>query len=310
MLKKILILILFSGYMHAKDVIEKNEYCSINWSKGEITCEGESAPNQEKFGAKRAAVVIAQRNLLELIKSVRIDSETTIQNGMLKSDIIKSSVSGMIRGAQAVTNIYNETDQSAIATVKISMGKDLLKALLADEMQVSWNEKIEAFFSFFMTSNLYANEVYTPSDKATLEKLRKDFQSTDTTNGLKYIEGLLSTLDNNVATGLLIDAREIPDFEPALIVKLVNTKGEEIYPGNYIKSKQFIGKNGVSVGLDFDMQEAKINKRVFNTPLELKSSSVYKNKKSHIVLSDEDIKKLVIVANSLQEAKVIVVVSE
>ena len=53
--------------------------------------------------ARRAAVVDAQRNLLESVKGVAVDSETTVENFMLKSDIIHTKVNGIITGARVVS---------------------------------------------------------------------------------------------------------------------------------------------------------------------------------------------------------------
>ena len=309
MLKELLLLLLVINIAQAKDVIQKSDYCSINWSTGVILCQGESAAGQKKFRAKRAAVIVARRNLLELIKGVRIDSETTVENGILKSDVIKSSVSGVVKGCEIVSNQYNRKDKSSLATVKILIGKDLRKALLTDTTELSWNEKIKNIFNIFLPTQLNASEIYTNEDKGTLQKLLKDYQP-DYKYTKHYFEDLISKIDKNKMTGLLIDAREIPDFEPAMNVKLVDKHGKEIYPGNYVSQKQFIGKNGVSVGLDFDIKEAMQNKRVFDTPLKMKVSSVYKKRKSDIILSDSEIEKLHIIQASLKHAKVIVVVAD
>lgn len=52
-----------------------------------------------KVMARRAAVVDAQRNLVETIQGTAVDSETTVNNFMLTDDIIKTKVSGVIKGA-------------------------------------------------------------------------------------------------------------------------------------------------------------------------------------------------------------------
>jgi hypothetical protein len=311
MFKRLLIPILIVSSIYAKDVIEQSEYCSINWSKGVILCQGESAEGQKKFRAKRAAVVVAQRNLLELIKGVRIDSQTTVENGMLKSDIIKSSVSGMIKGATIVSNKYNRDYRSSVATLKIHIGKDLRNALLSDKQYISWNNKLQSFFAnIFTPTYLNADEIYTLQDKETLQKLKIDFKNKNDKDGLIFVEKLLKNINNSSFSGLLIDARDISDLKIAMNIKLVDKEGKEIYPAKYVSSKQFVGKNGVSVGLDFDIEDAKSNKRVFDTPLELKGLSTYKKRKSDIVLSANDIKKLNIITSSLKNAKVIVVVGE
>ena len=56
-----------------------------------------------KIQARRAAVVDAQRNLLESVKGVAIDSETTVENFMLKDDIIHTKVNGIITGARVIS---------------------------------------------------------------------------------------------------------------------------------------------------------------------------------------------------------------
>lgn len=311
--KNILAALAVASFLHAEDVIEESEYCSINWSSGYIHCQGESAGDQKKFRAKRAAVVVAQRNLLELIKGVSIDSQTTVKDGMLQSDVIKSSVSGMIKGAEIVSNKYDRDDGSSIATVKIHMGKDLRQALSnGAEVSNNWNKKIQNFFASinFGPTSLNAKEEYSLKDQHTIEKLIKDFQESKDNISLGYLKEILKDVKNKNYSGLLIDAREVGDIKPALTIKLVDKKGKEIYPGKFVDSSAFIGKNGVSVGLDFDIEDARNNQRVFSTPLELKAQSTYKMRKSDIVLSDDAIKKINVTLAALKKAKVIVVVPD
>ncbi len=52
--------------------------------------------------AKRAAEIDAKRQILEFVKGVKIDSETTVGDAMSGSDKIKSAVEGWIRGAEVV----------------------------------------------------------------------------------------------------------------------------------------------------------------------------------------------------------------
>lgn len=81
----------------------------INSSMETITAEGYGRypagmpAGTAKIQARRAAVVDAQRNLLESIKGVAIDSETTVENFMLKDDVIHSKVSGIIKGARVIS---------------------------------------------------------------------------------------------------------------------------------------------------------------------------------------------------------------
>ncbi len=52
--------------------------------------------------ARRAAEIDAKRQILEFIKGVKIDSETTVGDAMAGSDKIRSAVEGWVRGAEVV----------------------------------------------------------------------------------------------------------------------------------------------------------------------------------------------------------------
>lgn len=81
-----------------------------NWNTGTITATGYGIPNprfsstpaQAMGMARTAAIVEAQRNLLAAIQGVQVDSETTVENMMTTSDVIKTRVSGLIKGARII----------------------------------------------------------------------------------------------------------------------------------------------------------------------------------------------------------------
>ncbi|MEO0143646.1 MAG: hypothetical protein ABIL49_05585 [candidate division WOR-3 bacterium] len=81
----------------------------VDWSKGIVTAKGYGVfdinaknVNAEILKAQRVAVVVAQRNLLETIKGVYINSETIVEDYMLKSDLIVSRVNGIVKGARMI----------------------------------------------------------------------------------------------------------------------------------------------------------------------------------------------------------------
>ena len=312
-LKTIAFLLVAAPIIYAQDVEKKDGDCIINWSSGYITCAGESASGQSSYAAKRASVVIAKRNLLETVKGVQIDSETIIENGMIKSDTISAKVSGVIKGSEVISNEYNETKQSAIAKVKIHLGKDLLVALLDEAEGSAWNIKIKKLLDFISPTKLYAGEIYDNEDISTLKKLIRDFKANNDHKSANAVQNIIDGISNKTtkATGLLIDASNVSDFKNAIEVKLVDKTGKEIYPSGFVAKKAFIGKNGSSVGYDFSINDAKKNKRVFDKPLLVKALSTYKSRKSDLILSDSDIQKIMSgVSSGLQEAKVIIVMAE
>ncbi len=104
----------FSSWEQAQDAgkqfIEQKPNGSINWTEQVIEAKGESAidndrfknPAQARLMAQRGAVVVAQRNLLEIIKGVNVTGETTVEDMITSRDFIYSRVDGVIKGAQIV----------------------------------------------------------------------------------------------------------------------------------------------------------------------------------------------------------------
>ena len=91
------------------DVEESVPGGEIDWSGNMVRATGTGVldidnPNtaQARLMAERAAVVVAQRNLLETVQGVRVDSETRVENFMTDYDVIYTRVEGMITNARQV----------------------------------------------------------------------------------------------------------------------------------------------------------------------------------------------------------------
>ena len=103
--KKILLL-LFGCIFCMTSLVFANPFDNtVNWSKGDVTAIGVGYPPEEmgmrgNSIARRAAMVDAQRNLLEITKGVQIDAETTVENLTVSSDVVNSKVQGLLKGAQ------------------------------------------------------------------------------------------------------------------------------------------------------------------------------------------------------------------
>lgn len=101
----------------------------IDWNNGVIQATGLGFapfnainPSQGVAMARRAAVMDAYRNLLETVKGMRIDADTTVSN-LQVSDTIRSKVSGVIRGAHVVSE-QPSGDGGYKVTVEIKMYGD------------------------------------------------------------------------------------------------------------------------------------------------------------------------------------------
>lgn len=72
-------------------------------SSGKIVVEGIGGAGQTMSNGYRAATADAYRLIAEEVHGVQIDSDTTVENSILTSDIIKTKVNGVIKGAKVVS---------------------------------------------------------------------------------------------------------------------------------------------------------------------------------------------------------------
>ena len=72
-------------------------------SSGKIVVEGIGGAGQTMSNGYRAATADAYRLFTEEIHGVQIDSDTTVENSIVTSDIIKTKVNGVIKGAKVVS---------------------------------------------------------------------------------------------------------------------------------------------------------------------------------------------------------------
>ncbi len=91
------------------EVVETRATGAVDWSGNSVRATGTGVvdpgnPNtaQARLMAERAAVVVAQRNLLELAEGVRVDSETRVENFMTDYDVVMTTVHGFVRNARQV----------------------------------------------------------------------------------------------------------------------------------------------------------------------------------------------------------------
>ena len=90
-------------------MLTASAFAATNWDSAVVTAEGTGvAPAnaynsvQARMLARRAAIVDAYRQLAEQIKGVNVDADTTVENMMVTSDVVRTHVSALVQGARIV----------------------------------------------------------------------------------------------------------------------------------------------------------------------------------------------------------------
>lgn len=116
--------------------VEQTGNGQLNWQTGFITATGYGAPPanaaniaQANAMARRAATVVARRNLLEVLQGVQIDSTTTVQDAMVASDVVVNRVRGYLQNSQILETHYL-SDGSVEVIVGINMRGGLTEAVI------------------------------------------------------------------------------------------------------------------------------------------------------------------------------------
>jgi len=108
----------------------------INYEDGYVEAIGIGAPPERYLGkpnarpmALRAAKLDAYRNILEVIKGVRVDSNTVVRDFMTESDEIRTSVEGVVRNFTVVDQSYL-SDGTVEVTVRMNLSGRLSQTVL------------------------------------------------------------------------------------------------------------------------------------------------------------------------------------
>lgn len=185
----------------------------INYEDGYIDTIGIGAPPEKYYGkpqarpmALQAAQVDAYRNLLEIVKGVQIDSQTIVKDFVMDSDVIKASVSGLVKGAKVVKKTYL-SDGTVEVTVRMGLGASFNKVILTKA--IADDKKDDKAIA---------------SPKVPVKPAKDPDQ---------------------VFTGLVIDARELTEARPAMSPKILDENGKEVY-GTLIVNKGYAIQQGIS----------------------------------------------------------------
>ncbi|OLC80948.1 MAG: hypothetical protein AUI96_02895, partial [Nitrospirae bacterium 13_1_40CM_3_62_11] len=123
----------------AGEAVERVGLGQVNWTTGWIKATGVGVPPADggpgaRLKAERAGYVVALRNLLEIVKGVRVDGESVTDAYLVKNDVIRTQVSGFIQGAQIIKTVAHP-DGTVEVTVKMPVwgSESLVSALLNEK---------------------------------------------------------------------------------------------------------------------------------------------------------------------------------
>lgn len=322
------------------DAVETMSSGKINWTVGEVYATGIGAPPaqavnaaQARAMAERAAVVVAYRNLLEIVKGVRVDSETMVENFMTKSDIIRTRVDGIVKGARIV-----KTQYMSDGSVEVSVAMPLKGALMDVLVPESFGKPApqQSLKPAPMTQR--PPDIKQPSKPAEPSRpavppavvpekkpepvkppLPPAAQTPEKKPGPPKLpeprpggatppeEGPTVAFKGGVATGLVLDGRGL-GLRPALLPKIVDPQGQELYVGQ-VATRTNAVEQGVA-GYAKDVNAAANNFRVTDNPAVIKGLRASGTARTDIVVGQADAQMLRQLGNKgdfLQYCRVIIV---
>ncbi len=267
---------------------------NVDWTQQVVRCTGIGAPNPnlpmtaQRAGALRAAKLDALRNLLETIKGLYLTSETTVENSMVSSDVVRTRVEGAIKGFRIVDTRYMSTGDVEV-DVEVPLTGVIMDALLPQNFGGG----------VLMTGGQLLCPLCGqpwPKGKPVPPGVTLIRAGTGTENQ--------SNATSAVYTGLIIDARGL-NVRPAMAPKVLDDRGEEVYGSKYV-SREYAVDIGM-VGYEKDINRARLNERVADNPLIVKAIEASGPNKTDVVISSADALKIHNAAanmNFLQHCKV------
>ena len=233
------------------DVREMTGEGYINWTEGMIYATGEAALDLKeksraiaRVQAERAATVIAQRNLLEIFKGVRVESDTTVENFMLKSDRIKATVTGVVHGSRPVHIEEDPGGGSVKVTIAAPIWGNLARDLL-DEIRAREETR---------SSEIESRE------KGLLSRLVRGIRRITA-----WIGGTRAQAAAGKHTGLVVDATET-GIKPGLFPRIYDQDGKLVVGPNTIDPEVAIKQGIVGYAPSVEAAENDL-KRVGVTPM-------------------------------------------
>ncbi|MBR2214649.1 MAG: LPP20 family lipoprotein [Selenomonadaceae bacterium] len=234
-------------------------------------------PSQARAMAKRAAITVAQRDLLETAQGVNLTSETTVRQAMIEDDVIKTTVNGVIKGARVINEEYYPDGGCEVTMVLDLYGTS---GSLAGAV---------------MPKN-YARESF-PAPAPSVAPSMPAYDASASVSvriDVTASAGVTAAPNNNAIggyTGVIVDCRGL-GLEAAMSPVIKNDSGEKIYGHKNLDSDYVVSKGMAAYTRDLT---SGID-RAGNNPLVVKAVSV--DNRFNPVVSVADANRILIENNA------------
>jgi hypothetical protein len=320
------------------DAVETVNSGKINWTAGEVYATGIGASPaqpanaaQARAMAERAAFVVALRNLLEVVKGVRVDSETVVENFMVQSDVIRTRVEGIVKGARIVKKQYL-SDGSVEMLVAMPLKGSLMDTIVPEKFGRPAGSQVPVKPALIPQKPSDVKQSPQPLKPAEPsippvvppapvpekkpEPVKPQLPPTAAAPEKKpepprpvapSPEGPSVEFKGGVATGLVIDGRGL-GLRPALLPRIVDSEGHEIYVGQVVTRTNAV-EQGIA-GYAKDVNAAANNFRVTDNPAVVKGLRASGSARTDIVVAQADARMLYKLGDKgdfLQNCRVIIV---
>jgi len=334
------------------EVIETVGNGVINWSQGIILAKGSGSPPkdsrniaQARLMTERAALTDARRNLLEVLKGVRVDSTTRVENFMTKDDQIRLQAEGFIQGSVEVRRLRKYLSDGAIeVTVALDLSGDFVSLMQSASVEAKTGtrpptvpalpavepkpekralpaEPPPAVKETRPTPPVPGKKPEPPSvlppPPPAIEKKAEppappaapppDIKPAVLPAAKPVEKPLPALADLPSLTGVVIDARGLR-MKPALVIRVLDEGGMELYRGGYVPQEK-AAHQGLAL-FSRDLTAAQTNPRVGKNPLTVKGARVDPANPADIILAKDSAQKLAPFAQKgtfLEDCRVMVV---
>ena len=260
------------------------------FEEGYIQVIGISEEGQSRYKALRAATVVAQRDLLEIIEGLRLSGETTVKDGMLQSDDIRTSINGFLRGAVKCGEKYHNDRRYGEVCMKLHIrGKgglyDVILPLIKEKkIQKVMPDLPRDYYKPKMIPKVVGTEVVEemvqkkvpePGNKTAIitEKI------TETAAVVEEIPPVV------IFDGLIVDVRDF-QFRPALVNTIVTEEDKIVFDPSKILSPILVERGCGGFTTDPNKAKALLESWGSTKPMTIKGLGVVKMTNAKVSADD------------------------